>query len=345
MESPAQHRLALARELLDDIELSRLGAEAMLLKVSRLARMAENSEMLEWIDCELGGYSSPLSPTADKYFRAVGRLTDEQKAIGYWRPFASLLGWVRAMEMELQGLKVPDVNFSPTSANPQEFVVGMFGQHVQSATAPVQTVVNRMSSLTKDIAELREIVAKVTALLHRFISNTYYELSFRGLAESIFDAHKRDVDARLAGIGSRAFERIPAIAERLAAGDNEAVSQAMTTARRVLAAFADAIQPSTGAQLQVGIQLWEAGPEHYLNRLRYYVTVRCPSERRRQRLSQTISSLNARFSAGTHADVALDEAKALFVLLYVTLGEVLSLKGPTESKTGAIENRQSEETL
>ena len=37
-QSRSQHILNLAKELLDDIELSRLSAENLLLKVSRLAR-------------------------------------------------------------------------------------------------------------------------------------------------------------------------------------------------------------------------------------------------------------------------------------------------------------------
>lgn len=50
-----------------------------------------------------------------------------------------------------------------------------------------------------------------------------------------------------------------------------------------------------------------------------------------------------RFSAGTHADVSVDEAQSLFVILYVTLGEVLSLNqlvtpepGLEKLQTGAV---------
>ena len=122
------------------------------------------------------------------------------------------------------------------------------------------------------------------------------------------------------------MQKIPAIMERLAAGEPEAISHAMTTYRRVLAAFADAVQSPTNEKLAYGDKLLDGGPEQYLNRLCYYLKQKCKSESREERLRQTLVSLNKRFSAGTHADLTPQEARALFVVLYVTLGEVLSLE-------------------
>jgi hypothetical protein len=99
----------------------------------------------------------------------------------------------------------------------------------------------------------------------------------------------------------------------------------MSSCRRVLAAFADAVQPPSAEKLPLGDQLVDAGPEHYLNRLRVVIKQRCKSEHREVRLRQALTNLNNRFSAGTHADVTTEEARALFVGLYVFLGEVLSL--------------------
>ncbi len=168
------------------------------------------------------------------------------------------------------------------------------------------------------------------AALHEFVSATYYELAFRSLAEGIFEAHRKQIDALLAASAGEALQKIPAIVERLAAGDPEAVSNAMTTCRRVLAAFADAVQPPTTDQLPYGDQMLDAGPEHYLNRLRYLIKQRCTSGAREQRLRQTVVNLNTRFNAATHAEVTPEEARSLFVNLYIFLGEVLSLeKGPS----------------
>ena len=252
-------------------------------------------------------------------------MTDVAKLMGYFQPFPELLGIARAWEMELQALKVPDVHFAPSSSNPQEFVAGLYGQHVQTATGPVKAAIDRMAQLSRNISTVRGVVSKVMAALHEFVSATYYELAFRGLAESIFDAHRKQVDALLAASAGEALQKIPTIAERLAGGDSEAVSNAMTTCRRVLAAFADAVQPPTAEKLGHGDQALDAGPEHYLNRLHYVIKQRSKSQAREHRLRQTLVNLNARFNAGTHAEVTPEEAHALFVNLYIFLGEVLSL--------------------
>lgn len=330
-ESISEHRITLAHELLDDVELGRLTPEALILKASRLARIMESTEVQSWLKKELRGYG-PLDEIGKKYASMTGRITDYEKLIGYWQPFAELIGIIRAQEAELSSLKVPDVNYSPSSANPNEWVGGIYGGHVMTATSPANKALDRMTQLGNQIGTLRGVVSKVTAVLHEFVSQTYYELAFRGIAESIFESHRRQVDALLAGIAGDALQKIPAIAERLASGDDEATSHAMTTARRVLCSFADAIQPPMAEPVDYGGQRLDCGPDKYLNRLRLYIRQHSPGRSRDERLVSTIRNLYDRFSAGTHAEVFPDEARALFVLLYVTLGEILSLSQPTQIK-------------
>lgn len=330
-ESISQHRVTLARELLDDLELGRLTPEALILKASRLARIMEATEVQSWLKNELRGYG-PLDEIGKKYASMTGRITDHEKLIGYWQPFAGLIGIIRAWEAELSSLRVPDVNYSPSSSNPNEWVGGIYGGNVMTATSPANKALDRMQQLGTQISTLRGVVSKVTAVLHEFVSQTYYELAFRGIAESIFESHRKQVDALLAGSAGDALQKIPAIAERLASGDVEATSHAMTTARRVLCSFADALQPSMTEPQDHGGQPLDCGPDKYLNRLRYYIRQHSPSRSRDERLVTTIRNLYDRFSAGTHAEVSPDEARALFVLLYVTLGEILSLSQRTKTE-------------
>ncbi len=161
-QSMPAHRLSLARELLDDIEMSRLAPESLLLKASRLARLLEASEIQEWLDIELKGYLDvsvgKLVPNAIKHGLRTGRTTNlkaSQPGVninGYWQPYAGLLAWIRAMEAELQSLKVPNINYAPSSANPQEYVGGMFGTNITAAIAPVTSVMQRMQTLTAEIS-------------------------------------------------------------------------------------------------------------------------------------------------------------------------------------------------
>ncbi len=161
--------------------------------------------------------------------------------------------------------------------------------------------------------------------MHDFVAKSYYELAFKGVAESIFESMKKETDTQLAQAAGDALQKIPAIVERLSTGGSEAISHAMSSGRRVLAALADSLQPPSDEKLPYGNEFLEAGEDKYLNRLRYFLRQRCKSGHREDRLKHALTDLNARFSAGTHDDVTPEEARALFVILYVTLGEIVTL--------------------
>ena len=79
-KSRSEHILELSRELLDDIELNRLSAEALLLKASRLARWVGSEEIKYWIGLELKGYNGS-NEVSLKYMGKTGRWTN--KAVSY----------------------------------------------------------------------------------------------------------------------------------------------------------------------------------------------------------------------------------------------------------------------
>src|SRR5437773_2866023 len=262
-ESLAVHRLDLARELLDDIELNQIPPENLLFKASRLARLMEASDIQRWINFELKGYLGEEGYEQDSlpYLLKTGRAKkqkdekDPSQVFGYFQSFAEMLAWIGSMETELSGLKIPDINYAPSSANPSEMVGGYFGGNIMAATKPANDALARMKFLTAEIGKVRGIVSKIRAFLHDFVAQTYYELAFRGVAESIFDSHKRQVDMLLAASAGDTLQKIPAISERLASGDTEAISHAMSTCRRVLSAFADSVQPPTSEKLPLGEKL------------------------------------------------------------------------------------------
>lgn len=58
MEDKSEHIISLAKEIIDDIELSRLDAQSILLKSTRLTRYVDNEEIRKWLRFEMQGYSS-----------------------------------------------------------------------------------------------------------------------------------------------------------------------------------------------------------------------------------------------------------------------------------------------
>ncbi|WP_419825616.1 hypothetical protein [Sphingomonas sp.] len=78
----SEHVAALVSDLLDDIALSRLDAERLLLKCSRLARLTATTRF-RWIACEMRGYVSNEA-MALRYMSLTGRWTDYEE--GWWSP-------------------------------------------------------------------------------------------------------------------------------------------------------------------------------------------------------------------------------------------------------------------
>jgi len=67
------------------------------------------------------------------------------------------------------------------------------------------------------------------------------------------------------------------------------------------------------------------GESNVLNRLQVHVHEAGASKSRKDRLRRTLKDLFDRCSAGTHADVTVEEARFVFLQTYVALGEVLTL--------------------
>jgi hypothetical protein len=319
----AAHKLDLARGLLDDIELSRLAPEQLLLKATRLARLLDAKDVQKWLRFELEGYPGD-DPLALHYMGRTGRWTDHARKLGYWLPLAQLEGHIAATRLAIENLKVPSVNFAPSSANPNEWVTGFGGHYVQAATQPVADAMKKLDELRGQMATLTGVRSRVMSVLHGFVSSAYYELTFSGLAAGVFDAYKAQVDELLRLTAADALEKVPAISERLAAGDGEAVSHALNTVRRVLDAFADAVYPPQSGKVIVGGKELEVGADKTVNRIEAPCTR--VADDRRERLLKTFRLLRSRASAGVHAEVTPDEGRALFLQTYLVLGEMLLLR-------------------
>ena len=339
-ESPltlAAHRLSLARDVLDDIELSRLGPEQLLLKASRLARLVDDNDARQWLAFELQGY--PNTEFSRRYMTLFNRWTDKDNQLGYWTPLASLAAWTAAMQAEILQLRVPDVSVSLSSSNPHELVTGYGGSSVTAATAPVNATLQRLQARTTAVAQLREIQSRVLSSVHDFAVKTYYRLAFSGAAESIFRDHQNEVDGLLRDSARDVIEKIPAITARLGEGDGEAISQALNSCRRMIKAFGDAVQPPEDKPVEADAETYSIAADKVLNRIQYFLSKRCSRKGRRERLNRNLRSIWDRASAGTHSDITAGEARALFLQTYLTLGEVLGASREASGQGAATEHK------
>ncbi len=329
-KSRSEHKLTLARELVDDIELSRLLPENLILKAARLARLVGDEEKTKWLNFELVGFGAE-DPVSLKWMGMTGRWTDEAHLVGYWIPFAQIESQIAMNKLQIQQVQVPNIHFAPSSANPSELVTGWAGINVTTATAPVSNVLKHLNELNSTVSQLTGIRSKMLAFLHAFVTRSYYELEFGNQQESLFEKQRVAIDARLASSCGGVLEKVPAVYDRLTEGDPEAISQALNTCRRIVDAFADSIYQPSSEGLDIGGTTLQVTAAHHQNRIYAFVFTNCTSTSRRKRIRHILQDLYDRLSTGVHSDVTAEEARFLFLQTYLVIGEVLSLRIPASA--------------
>ncbi|QYG83263.1 AbiTii domain-containing protein [Citrobacter koseri] len=301
-----EHELELAKELLDDIELSRLNAEALFLKAARLARLCGTEEFKKWVGFEIRGYVSN-DDTSLKFMTKTGRWTNRDENKGYWAPIAQIEAVINSQTLKLNSLGTPNVS-GVTMAYP------IMKEHHE--------IINNVSN---SISTYSGIKSRALGVLHDIVSAIYYEKELDHLAESIFEKYKKDIDTLISDLCSEVLQQIPSVVNRLAERDEESVSQALTTVRRIIDSFADAIFPPTEDTYEIGGETLSLGPARHLNRLNVFVHQRIESKGRKDKIRQNLKNLYARVSTGVHADVTIEEAQSLFLNCYLLLGEILHI--------------------
>lgn len=298
--------LALAYELLEDIELSHLPAPQLLLKASRLARLVRDDEAQEWLGFELSGYV--FDSATNNLLTRSGRWADDEHSKAYTQPLAELSAVAVGERAKLAALQ--GAAFGANTA-----LITMNNHHAM------------ISNAASSIARMESIEGKVVGAVYIWVTRTYDELLFSDLQSDLFAQAQAEIDSRVIPLSETALDKIEAISERLRAGDPESVSHAMSTVRRLMTAAADALFPPSDDPFLLGEQELSVKANAVLNRLNAYVAQRVESQGRRERLRHTLRDIWSRASSGDHADLDVTEARYLFLQTYVVLGELLALDG------------------
>ncbi|QAY64838.1 hypothetical protein ET495_09860 [Xylanimonas allomyrinae] len=300
----------LAEDLLADIEMQRLKASEIALKASRLARLVNHEELMEFLRLERDGYSG-AGAAANMWIGRAGRWADADDGKFYPMPLAKVEGMLDASREALQTLRGGG-NYSGES------VVIAAREHDQKVGAHARA-----------IATFSGITGQVVATVYTAVVEIYHELLFSELQATLFGDTQSRVDGALAEASGSALEKIERVSDRLRDADPESVSQALTTCRRLIDSCAEHLFAARPEKYDIGdgVQL-AVGSPNVLNRLQAHAHSTGAPKSRRDRLRRTLSDLYERCSAGTHAEVGVAEARFIFLQTYVALGELLTLGEP-----------------
>lgn len=312
--SRQQEALALADELLADIELARASTAKHVLKATRIARLLDDATAQTWLAYELDGV--PGTADGKRWMSTTRRWTEKDQGKGYWGSTASLEA-TRDNARSVIGALSGDVSLSG------DLVTLAMRERTQSISgnASVATAMDR-------------VLSAVESQVYRYAAEVHAELAYSQVQADLFEASRSAVDATLAGMTGGALKSIESISERLSSGDETAVSQAMTTCRQLIDSVADHVFPPSDEQYQIGEQALNVKADKVLNRLNAYVHSAGVAGGRGARIRRTLADLYDRVSASVHKPdgVTPHEARYLFLAVYSTLGEILTLKPAQEDE-------------
>lgn len=335
LSGASAYRAALAAELVLDLESRRLSIEQVLYKARRLANALSDTQMEDWIGCELGGYLGDLPPHVEALARSVGRFTPAP----VMKPKSEDQGGTKR-EL-VYPAEQQQLTYAEALPRLETAVLPKLDENAGQAAATARGIRNRSTlhggrridptaweeavpRLQLQAITIHAISKRVRAELHKYASAAYHRNAFREIAASIFERHKKSVDVILAEVAPDVVEKMPSVYERLAdPSDVEAISQAMSTTRRMIAAFADAVlPPRAGPAIDAEGQSHELKQRDVLNRIQQALREGCSSSSRVERLAGAVRRVHDRVSAGMKADISRDEAESLILATYLTLGEI-----------------------
>ncbi|MDC7120270.1 hypothetical protein OMK64_01820 [Cellulomonas fimi] len=317
--------LALADELMTDLELSRVPAPALVRKVSRLARLLDDVEAMEWLSHELSGFLAE-----DGTLQGAAAVAARRSKRGFFhaesgttRYYASPIGTLQA-NVDAARARIAaagDAPVSVTSANPNQFVAAPSGNSRERGSS--------MEVIARDQALIETILGAV----HGYVAEKEVELRFGAAVETAFESVRAVVDSKIAELVPGAAVKLSAAFENAASTNAENWAAAASTCRRLVKDLADALRP-------VGppVNGRAMGPENYINRLVDWIvgtgaaggTAKDVVERDLEYLGMRLDAIVDAGNKGAHADVTRYEASRYITGTYLLLGDLLQMMPSAE---------------
>jgi hypothetical protein len=339
--------LSLVQQALDDFDKPDITVSNLVRRAIRIARLRNDFDNLWWLELEM--------QAIDPGSKARARTTPEMLAHYEHREFRELTNrelaayFSRRRWPAFDSKGVPQVNkrsesFFPRSVAEIEAELASISEQIASAVPPPGLHTLDLYYRDQELSKVRQVLSTKAELLrgileairqrvYQFLIDTEHGLVYGQLNADIFERNRRYVDKSLKAIAPDVLEKFAAAYRRLAEGDAEARSQALTSCRRILKSLADRLYPATDVPL-VGSD----GKEHeltdarYISRLRQYAFEQVGSRSAGkvllaevERLGVLLDRLYDLDSKGVHGDVSQVEVEQCAIQTYLVVGDLLRL--------------------
>jgi hypothetical protein len=330
MTSRINEAKALARSLLDDLELSTSPAAQVLMKAKRLARLMRDTNAQKWLELEASGYPERFDfstlETCSKYARK-SRIGDDGK---YFRSsIPETEAFLESAEAILDSMRSTQ-NPAPVAKNPGE---------THAALSLMKAHANNQLRQRQSHAHYKRLYTKSLTAIHSYATDLYIAIELGDAVEDIFNATRASIDAFVATYCPSGAEKLVAINERMNDGTQEGFATALTSCRRLLLDIADGIFPaqetpyigSNGKERNVGRDQYKNRILAFLDRSEVSRGSAGIVESGLTHLAARLDAINDKTCKGVHAEVTLQEARLAVINTYLYIGEVANAGFPENS--------------
>jgi DNA uptake protein ComE-like DNA-binding protein len=305
-------------------------------KLELCARLLQDEKLLKWCKFHLGWYTDKLPPQEETVTQK-----DADEAVN----------------------AVAKIGISLST---QEILhrLGQFGGGFQSIEFVEETLARldrekRGNDNTHYRSNLLRVIGVCANAAYQHASHLHAAFSFGNIPRRQFDVIRERVDDLLLDVCPEAIEKFMAAYERLGSKSTEDWSHALTAARRVIKAVADALYPPQDTPKGAR----KLGEEQYINRLWAFLDEHVPAGSDKDLakahidyLGSFLQRLNEKASKGVHAQVFYEEAVRAVLYTYLALGDVLEFasagvtsalkeKGKIDIDTASIDELASTEGM
>ena len=206
----------------------------------------------------------------------------------------------------------------------------------------IEVDLNARVELQQRAAMDAEILDRIRTRTFAYLCRVETDLSIAVATAHIFDAHRSRVDQFLRDVASDVLEKFSSAYRRVAEGEKESGSQALTSCRRILKEVADVVspgqrQPVTGADGKTR----DLTDDKYINRIAHFYsqtpisgTLADSFRATLDDIGNRLHKLNELTGKGVHDDVNVREVEWCVIQTYLLAGEILQLY-PIPSTSGS----------
>lgn len=211
-------------------------------------------------------------------------------------------------------------------------------KQIESAYAEMNSLAPRdrdanQAKLIPNIGALTNVLSTIRQSVHDYLVETEEELESGRTDSKFFDQVYARINSLLSAYAPEAAVNFVAAQERVSFGDDEAISHALTSSRRMIKSLADALYPATNEEVVgtdgVPRKMSDAA---YKNRLLKFVQDSIGKHKSGAVLQAVIGDLGNRLNAldalaskGVHAKPTLEEAHTCVLQTYLLAGDLLAI--------------------